>query len=319
MNNLEVFKKEFDPYIQKYLDEKIQNTSKYSNDSSVLSYIDYIKTIVLSGGKRIRPFIAYSMYLALGGKETEKVLNLLVFLELFHSFCLVHDDIMDKADLRHKTSTVHKYIETKLIKEKRFGDLKHVGNSEAILIGDLLFSWSQEIINLNTEFDFKNMQKVKSLFYEMTDEVSIGQMIDVDIATRKKVSKDIIDEKTRLKTAGYSFIKPLQIGAALSDNSNRNIEEFCEEFGLRIGIAFQIQDDLLDIISTDEQLQKTTSSDKSQHQHTYFTYFKSLGEGKEIIEKNFREAKDLVRNLSIKEDAKKRFFDLIELIQTRTF
>ena len=75
----------------------------------------------------------------------------------------------------------------------------------------------------------------------------------------------------------------------------------------------------MDITSSDKKLQKTTSLDKSQNQHTYFTYFKSLEEGKKIMEKNFNKAKDLVKKLSINGDAKKKFLNLIELIQTRTF
>lgn len=319
MNDLQKFKEKFDPYIQKRLEQKIKNISTYTKDSSVLSYLKYIETVVMSGGKRIRPYIAFLMYQVLAGKEIEKTLKFLVSLELSHSFCLVHDDIMDKADLRHKVPTVQKYITNKLYKEKRLNDLNHAGNSQAILIGDLLFSWSQEIINLNTEFDLETMQKVKRLFYEMVDEVIIGQMIDTDITTRNKVSKEFIDEKIRLKTAGYSFIKPLQVGASLAGRETNEVEKFCKEFGLRMGIAFQTQDDLLDITSSDKQLQKTTSSDKSQNQHTYFTYFKSLNEGKEVIAQNFKEAKELVQKLSINENAKKKFFDLIEIIQKRTF
>lgn len=307
MNDIELFKKKFDPYIRKCLDKKIGEVAKYTKDYLILDYVRYIKIIVLSGGKRIRPYIAYLMYEALGGKEERKAFQFLVSLELFHSFCLVHDDIMDKASLRHGTPTVHKYVVDALKKEKRLSDLKHAGNSQAILIGDLLFSWSQEILNLNKEFDQKIADKVKRLFYEMVDEVTVGQMIDVDITTRKTVSKELIDEKTRLKTAGYSFIKPFQIGAALAGKETSEVEKFCKEFGLRMGIAFQIQDDLFD------------SSDKSQNQHTYFTYFKSLEKGKKIIEKNFSEAKKLVNKLKIKDKEKKRFADLIEIMEKRTF
>lgn len=319
MNDIKLFKEKFDPYLIEYLNKKTQSINKYTKDPYILDYINYAKKITLAGGKRIRPYIAYLMYQSLGGKEKEKILNLLVFLEVFHSSCLIHDDIMDKAKLRHGIETSHIYIGNKLKKGKRIGELDHVGNSQAILLGDILLTWSQEIISLNNDFDQKILQKVKTSFYEMFDEVIVGQMIDVDITTRDKVSKNLIDEKTRLKTAGYSFVKPLLIGAALSGNINKNIETFCKEFGLRMGIAFQTQDDLLDIISTDKQLQKTTSLDKSQNQHTYFTYFKSLEAGKEIIETNFNEARVLVKNLSINEHAKKKFFDLIEIIQNRTF
>jgi len=319
MNNIELFKKNFDPYLKEYLNKKIRNTSDYTGDPFIQDYIRYIKKLILAGGKRIRPYIAFLIYEILGGKEKTQTLKFLVSLELFHSFCLVHDDIMDKAGFRHGIKSINKYILGKLNQQKRLNDLVHIANSQSILSGDLLFNWSYEILNLNNDFSQKIMQKIRIIFHKMADEVIVGQMIDVDTTTRKKVSKELIDEKTRLKTAGYSFIKPLQIGAALAGKNAKKVEKFCKEFGLAMGIAFQTQDDLLDITSSDKKLQKTTSLDKSQNQHTYFTYFKSLEEGKKIMEKNFNKAKDLVKKLSINGDAKKKFLNLIELIQTRTF
>ena len=319
MKDLEIFKKKFDPYLKDYLNKKILDIRKYTKNKSVIDYINYAKKITIIAGKRIRPYIAYLMYESLGGKNMKNALKLLVSLEIFHSFGLMHDDIIDRGSLRHGTLTTHIYITNKLKKEKRQGDLIYIGNSQAILLGDILFSWAMEGLNTNTDFNPKIISKVIKLFYQMADEVIVGQMIDVDITTRDKVSKEFIDEKIRLKTASYTFIRPLEIGASLANSLTTSIEKFCQAFGLCLGIAFQTQDDLLDITSNEKKLQKTTSSDKSQNQHTYFTYFKSLEVGKEIIEKNFREAKELIQKLSINENAKKKFFDLIKLIQTRTF
>ncbi len=319
MKDLEIFKEKFCPYLKDYLNKKILDIKKYTRNKSVIDYINYAKKITLINGKRIRPYIAYLMYESLGGKNMKNALKLLVSLEIFHSFGLMHDDIIDKGTFRHGTLTTHIYITNKLKKEKRQGDLIYIGNSQAILLGDILFSWAMEGLNTNTDFNPKIISKVIKLFYQMADEVIVGQMLDVDITTRHKVSKELIDEKIRLKTAGYSFIKPLQIGASLAGGETNEVEKFCKEFGLAMGVSFQAQDDLMDIISTDEQLQKTTSSDQSQHQHTYFTFFKSREQGKKLIEENFNEANGLVRKFSIKEDAKKKFLDLIELIQTRTY
>lgn len=317
MNDLNLFKHEFDIYLKEYLDKKIEIIKNYTKDTSVIDYINYAKKIILTDGKRIRPYIAYLIYKSLGGKEDKKVLNFLVALEIFHSFCLIHDDIMDNSKLRHGTITSHIYIAGKLKKGKGNGNLSKTGESQAILLGDITFSWSQEIINLNNDFDEKILQKVRKYFYEMAEEVIVGQMIDVDITTRNKVSKELIDEKTRLKTAGYSFIKPLLIGSALSGKDNKNIQNFCKEFGLAMGIAFQTQDDLLDITSSNSKLGKTTSLDKSQNQHTYFTYFPSLEYGKKIISNNFNKAKDLVEKLKIEKQYKKRFLSLIETMKKR--
>jgi geranylgeranyl diphosphate synthase, type I len=319
MEDLIAFKKRFDVLLEKYLDKKIQDISKFTKDTSIRNYLNYLKEISLSSGKRIRPYLAYLMYQTLSGKKNENTLQFLVFLEIFHTYCLVHDDIMDKSKLRHGTPTAHVYILNYLKKEKRLGDLNHVGNSQAILLGDLLLAWSQEIINSNKKFPQEIISKVRNYFYEMVDEVIVGQMIDVDMATKKNVSKELIDEKTRLKTAGYSFINPLLIGAALSENMNNNIETFCREFGLAMGIAFQTQDDLLDVTSSDKKLGKTTSLDQSQNQHTYFTYFPSLDYGKKIIADNFNQAKKLVEKLEIKDPYKQKFLNLIEAIEKRSF
>lgn len=318
MDDLVKFKQRFDIYLEQYLNNKIKKIGEITEDSSILDYVNYLKKISLSGGKRIRPYFAYLMYRALKEKETDKALRLLVSLEVFHTFCLVHDDVIDKANLRHGIPTIHEYISPKLKREKRIGDLNHVGNSQATLLGDILFTWSQEILSLNKDFNPSILQKVKTYFHEMVDEVIIGQMIDVDMVTRIKVSKKLIDEKTRLKTAGYSFIKPLLIGAALSGNETKKTKRFCQEFGLAMGIAYQTQDDLLDIISSDSKLGKTTSLDKSQNQHTYFTYFPSLEDGKKIIAKNFKQAGNLIKNLSVNESGKKKFFDLVDFLQKRT-
>jgi geranylgeranyl diphosphate synthase, type I len=319
MDNLKLFKKEFDVCLERYLDKKIANISKFTKDRFILDYIEYLKNISLSGGKRIRPYLAYLMYQTLCGQENKKVLEFLVFLEIFHIFCLIHDDIMDKSNLRHGIPTVHLHILNLLKKEKRIGDLNHVSNSQAILLGDILLTWSQEIINSDKNFSQKIVGHVNKYFYKMVDEVCVGQMIDVDITTRKDVSEEVIDEKTRLKTAGYSFIKPLLIGAALSGKINQDIETFCREFGLKMGIAFQTQDDLLDITASDSKLGKTTSSDKSQNQHTYFSYFPSLDYGKKIIFQNFNQARELVKKMKMKKYNKQNLLRLIDIVENRSY
>ena len=319
MEDLLTFKKQFDILLKNYLNIKIKQISKFTKDPHLLDYIGYLKNNSLHGGKRIRPYLAYLAYQTFSDEENKNVMKLLVFLEIFHSFCLIHDDIIDKGNLRHGIPTSQAYIYSRLKEENRIGDLKHVSNSQAMLLGDILFSWAQELLNLSDDFNSKIMQKVKIYFYEMVDEVVVGQMIDADIVTRKNVSKKLIDNKTRLKTAGYSFIKPLLIGAALSGNLNRNFETFCKEFGLTMGIAFQTQDDLLDITSSDQKLGKTSSLDKTQNQHTYFTYFPSLEYGKRIIKDNFGKARRLVDNLKVNKIYKQKFLNLIEIIEKRTF
>jgi len=320
MNELALFQERFNVHLKSIVGAQASATSDDTENPSVLDNVNHAKEIILGPGKRIRPYISYLMYKSLGGQDDEEALKLFAGIEIFHSFGLVHDDIIDNGKLRHGQTTSHVYIANQLKKENnRSGNLEKAGKNQAIIIGDLLSIWSQGVINLNEYFDPKKMQRIRKIFYQMAKQVAAGQMVDIDITTRTNVPIEEIDEKTRLKTAGYSFIKPLQIGAALAGNETKEVEIFCKEFGLAMGIAFQVQDDLLDMTSSDDKLGKTTSSDKSQNQHTYFTYFPSLEYGKKIISTNFEKARSLIKNLSIDESEKKKFFDLVEIIQNRTF
>jgi geranylgeranyl diphosphate synthase type I len=106
----------------------------------------------------------------------------------------------------------------------------------------------------------------------MIDDVMIGQLLDVDIMTRHRTDIRRIDEKMRLKTASYTFVRPMQIGAALAGTDART-DRFCEDFGTAVGMAFQIQDDLLDVTARSRTLKKTVFSDLRDHQHTVLTQY----------------------------------------------
>ena len=186
----------------------------------------------------------------------------------------------------------------------------------------------------------------------MVDEVCLGQIIDVDLATRSNPSSELIEEKTRLKTSRYTFVRPLQIGASLA-KIDYNSEEIFENFGTKLGFAFQIQDDLLDLIGKPEETHKNVLIDIADGQHTFFTnYIKENGTtqqkeylsdifGKEIrpedqtkiqdffmatgaidagqkrIEEDINSAKAIVESLNIADEYKQKFLNLIALIENR--
>ncbi|MDO8621464.1 MAG: polyprenyl synthetase family protein [Candidatus Levybacteria bacterium] len=297
MNDLEVFKQKFDPYLQDYLDKKMKSIINYTKDSSIIDYINYAKKITLSGGKRIRPFIAFLTYQAFGGKETEKVLKLLIALEIFHIFALIHDDIMDKGNMRHGIYASHIYIGEKLKKERGNKNYEHFGNSQAILLGDLFFNWATEIINLNLDFDQSAIQRVRKFFFDMVDGTIVGQMLDIDSQSRQKIIPTLNSKINYLKTARYSFIYPLLIGASLAGELTSHAERFCKELGLGLGIAFQSQDDIFD----------------TNRKH------KDLASQKEIVKDNIKSAKIIIANMEMEIKYKKKFLDLVEIIEKRTF
>lgn len=352
MYDLKEFKKVFDPLLEEFLDERINQFLKNTSDPFISDFILYSKQLTMAGGKRIRPYIAYVMYCASGGKDIQNALKLFVSLEIFHTFALMHDDIMDKADTRHGVKTIHTYVLEKLKQKQRVNDLENVGKAQAILTGDLYFSWAMELFLASKAFPKANIEKSQEYFYKMVDEVVMGQIIDIDITTRVKADCNLINEKTRLKTSRYSFVRPMQIGAGLG-NINHGFDDFCENLGTKLGIAFQLQDDMLDIISDEKTLQKSVLRDIADNQHTFFTNFvfengtneqkeklsKFLGKelnnnekkevigifndtgsinaGKKAVLKNLEEAKKIISGSSLGQEYKNICFDLVKIMEAR--
>lgn len=291
IGNLALFKEEFDIHLKNFLDQKIKQIQSYTKDQHIISYINHAKKISLSGGKRTRPFVAYLSYFAFGGKDSptgEKIIKVLISLEIFHLFCLIHDDIMDKDQLRHEIPTSHIYISDEL---KKRGNKyhKHFGISQAILVGDLFFNWAWEIISLNSD---KNVGK---LFSEMVAGTAIGQMLDIE-SKNNNINQNLIYEINYLKTARYSFIYPLLIGASLSENLSNDEKKFLKELGLNLGMAFQAQDDIFD------------SDNKS--------YIESE---RKLIKSNIENAKKLIKKSKMEEVYKGNFLEFIELIEKRKY
>jgi geranylgeranyl diphosphate synthase type I len=258
MAEIQAFKRKFDKAFVRVLNRKTREIHSLTNDTFVRSVVRHARTLALAGGKRIRPYLAFIAYRAAKYKtqneksETE-LMETLVGLELFHVFALVHDDIMDRGTSRHGVATAH----------VKFGD------AQAILVGDLLFNWASEII-APTEG--------QPIFAKMVDEVILGQVLDVDAIRRDKVTDRLIEDKMRLKTAMYSFVRPMQFGVSMVKNEKgkmKNMMVFCEKFGLPLGMAFQIQDDLFDLTVSSKTLGKSSFNDVKEGQKTVFTQFAS--------------------------------------------
>lgn len=245
------FKRRFDPLLKRLLRERVHGIHCLTQDRTIRQIADYAEKIVMAGGKRVRPYLAFVSYKTAGGKKDNEALNVFVGLELFHAFALVHDDIMDRGATRHGIKTAHRLF----------------GDNQAILVGDLLFNWAADCLNGTAAYP---------IFSRMIDEVITGQMLDVDSMNRAKVSGGMIEERYRLKTASYTFVRPLQIGIALAHGEERKAKKlmrFAEAYGIPLGMAFQIQDDLLDLVKKPDETGKTAFSDLRDGQHTLFTQF----------------------------------------------
>jgi geranylgeranyl diphosphate synthase type II len=232
--------------------------------------------ILNSGGKRLRPLLVLLSAKAVGGKY-ENAYNAAAAVEMFHNFTLVHDDIMDNADKRRGRLTLHKKYD----------------HNTAILAGDSLLSIAYEYLLKDCN---GNSKEVVSSFTHGLIEVCEGQSLDTDFESRKNVSLSEYIIMIKKKTAAMAEMC-CRIGALLGGGTNYQVNAL-GNYGLNLGIAFQIQDDLLDISADEKKFGKTIGGDLVEGKKTFLfleALEKSRGEDRKKLMKII-ERKGIRRN-----------------------
>lgn len=261
------FKTTFDGILQTYVDQKVIQAKGLLGDKKLNQMVQYIERFIFSGGKRLRPYCARAVYLWLGGTQEKAMLHFSILFELFHSFALIHDDIMDQAEKRHNELSTHNYIMTLLGSSPK---VSHTAESQAILLGDLLFSWTYEFLYQDHPFSPAVLKEARANIQQMIEEVIAWQMIDVHLSISSGTDIDMINKKNMYKTASYTFIRPMLTGAILAGASQEQ-KDLISELGLHLGLAFQMRDDLMDITGGDKT--KSVFTDIQEAQQTHFTYY----------------------------------------------
>jgi geranylgeranyl diphosphate synthase, type I len=250
MEHLMSFKQQYDPLFISYLKEKIDSCSKRipflgGLGNHLISYA--------SGGKRLRPFVAFSA----SGMDTTMlpdsyILPVLHALELYHLFALIHDDIIDRSDTRHGMQAMH----------ERFG------MSLAILIGDLCLSWAHEcMIAVHDDEGF-----IQMMFSSLSEETIVGQMIDVELSKPGLVTEERIDQMIELKTSKYTFIYPMVLGFIFQPSAKPDPSSILR-FGRALGSAFQRIDNMADIVLDERELGKAPGTDFRNGIPSHITQF----------------------------------------------
>ncbi len=293
MNLLE-FKAVFDPCLKKTLASRIEESLRDKGDISFAEFWRYSNKLAETG-KRLRPYLAYLGYSACGGSDVEEIMGTAVGLELFHLFCLIHDDIMDQDLERRGLATTHTYIfeslKGKVLEEHRV----RIAESIAMLIGDDMFAWSRELL--------ADPRLAERLRY-MIDEVILGQVLDVLLTGSKTASRKELNHMMLLKTAGYSFARPLQIGGALAGMDELRAG-FFDNFGKTLGLAFQLQDDYFD-----------RKSDVDLDRPTYYSRgYES--QGLAMCKEKFEEAEKILNASDLSDSSKKLFAEVLIKIRDR--
>ena len=206
-----------------------------------------IRYVLSSGGKRLRAVLTLLACEAVGGKASQ-AMNAAVAIELLHNFTLVHDDVMDHADLRRGKPTVHQRWDQNV----------------AILAGDELIAQAYRSLLLTRSL---RLPQILTVYTDALVRVCEGQGFDKEFECRDDVTLteylDMIAKKT-----GRVIAASLEIGALIGNGSPRQIESL-RKFGERIGRAFQVQDDLLDVVGDDEEFGKTIGGDIVEGKKTF--------------------------------------------------
>lgn len=261
------FKQEVDLKITRYFDENISQARK--RDKFLADILVYAKKISLEGGKRLRPALFFYGAISTGRNKLErkKLIRLAAAIELVHIFLLIHDDVIDRGDLRHGIATINSQyakIGKKIFKLK---DSQHFGNSVAIIMGDMVYTMAMELI-IEAGLDARKSNEIILKLQKIVANTIIGQSQDMLIECKKTVLEKEVLKMYENKTAKYSFEGPLHLGLILADGKNEKVLKGFSEYAMALGIAFQIQDDIMGIFGNEKKMGKSAQSDITEGKKT---------------------------------------------------
>lgn len=276
-----VFKQEQEKNIS-YIEDVLKNYLP-KNPSFQKTIYDAMEYSVMAGGKRLRPMMMYQAYKMFGGEDKELIEPFMAAIEMIHTYSLVHDDLpaMDNDTYRRGRKTTHVVY----------------GEDMGILAGDALLNFAYEtaIKGASAAKAAKNAINALDILSKKAGIMGMvgGQVVDVEL-TGKKLDEERLDFIFKLKT-GALLEASLMVGAALAGADEKYIE-LMEQAGLNIGMAFQIQDDILDVTSTTEELGKPVHSDEKNDKTTYVSLY-GLEKSHEDVEEYSKKALSIMEEL----------------------
>ena len=240
--------------------EAVLNSYLPKEEGFQKTVIEAMNYSLMAGGKRIRPMLILETYRLLGGANEQEVEPFMAAMEMIHTYSLVHDDLpaMDDDEYRRGRKTTHVVY----------------GEAMGILAGDALLNYGFEVAT-KAFADSKNLEKAAKAFTILAKKPGIygmigGQAVDVENCDRP-MNQDMLDFIYDLKT-GALIEGSMMIGAVMAGASLAQVEQV-EKIAKKIGLAFQIQDDILDVIGDEAEIGKPVNSDEKNHKTTYVTLF----------------------------------------------
>ena len=252
--------------IDDFLDDQAIRLAPLGDDAARLIAEAHL---AVGGGKRFRAAFCYWGYRAVASPdaaEQQCLLRACAALELLHASALVHDDYMDASDTRRGRPATHRAFESEHRKAGWSGDPEQYGAAAAILLGDLLLTWADELLR-RCGLPLDRVASAMEVFDLCRSEVVAGQFLDVSVQARGRADMDTAMTVLRYKSAKYSIERPLHIGAALA-GGGPDVLAALTEFGLPLGEAFQLRDDQLGVFGDSQVTGKPAGDDLVEGKRT---------------------------------------------------
>jgi geranylgeranyl diphosphate synthase, type I len=231
----------------------------------MLPWLDATRDL-LAGGKRLRPAFCYWGWRSAGAADCTEILAAAAALELLHASALVHDDLMDASDTRRGRAAVHRQFANRHEAAGYTGSSEQFGAAAAILIGDVLLAWTDELYH-GSGLPPRSLLRGRPVLDAMRTEVICGQFLDLvnQVAGDESVASAL--RVVTYKTAKYTIERPLHLGAALA-NGRPAVSSALTGYGIPLGIAFQLRDDVLGMFGDPQQTGKPVSGDLREGKRT---------------------------------------------------
>ncbi len=232
---------------------------------------------LLRGGKRLRAAFLYWAYRAAGGADSDSIVRVAASMEMFQAAALIHDDVMDHSDLRRGRPTAHRRLAARHRDEGWEGDPQDFGDAGAILSGDLCLVWTDALYT-GSGLPVTELDRGRAAFDAMRTQLMGGQYLDMLHAVRdwSALPTDVqvaqAMQVLRFKSANYTVAQPLQIGAACA-GADAGAQTALSSYGMSLGEAFQLRDDLLGVFGDPGQTGKPAGDDLCEGKRTVLVAF----------------------------------------------
>ena len=275
----------------------------YSLSSLSPLLFNNIKEFIGREGKRVRPVLFCIGYLGFAKKQARGIYRSALSLELLHDFMLVHDDIIDKSETRRGKLSMHALLNKGFVKNRK---LKFTGEDLTLIIGDVMYALALDVFLAVKENPARKEKTLKKLITAALYTGS-GEFIELLLGTKpmEKVTRDDIYKVYDYKTANYTFASPLTMGAILAGAKRAQVKKLYH-YGMCLGRAFQIQDDIIGTFGKEIETGKSSLTDLKEAKRTlliWYAFRKAGKRNKALINKVMasdnagRKELELIKNL----------------------